>query len=204
MCESEQWVAGNFWSVDERRDVLRHVVGWNAGEEGRCSSVLAGGDRLPSWLQGGPVWISDVRRDPRTAQLDRVEAVGWSTGLVIPVKAGNTTVGVLDFYAPRVAAPDPQFLRVLRVASGEIGHFYQRSIAMEKLRESEERFSSTMELAAIGIAHVDDAGRFLYVNPQLCEMLNYTEQELFNMTVKDISHPGDVGVTDTGSPSGSL
>ena len=40
------------------------------------------------------------------------------------------------------------------------------------------------------------SGRFRYVNPQLCEMLGYTEQELLAMTVKDISHPGDANVTD--------
>ena len=80
---------------------------------------------------------------------------------------------MLDFYAPKIAAPEPQFLRVLRLASAEIGHFYQRALAMERLRESEERFSSTMKLAAIGIAHVDDDGHFLYANPQLCEMLGY-------------------------------
>jgi diguanylate cyclase (GGDEF)-like protein/PAS domain S-box-containing protein len=67
---------------------------------------------------------------------------------------------------------------------------------MERVRESEERFSSTMELAAIGIAHVDNGGKFIYVNPQLCEMLNYTEQELLGFTAKQISHPGDVSATD--------
>ena len=53
-----------------------------------------------------------------------------------------------------------------------------------------------MKLAAIGIAHVEDGGRFRYVNPQLCEMLGYTEQELLAMTVKEVSHPGDANITD--------
>jgi len=66
---------------------------------------------------------------------------------------------------------------------------------IERLRESEERFASTMALAAIGISHVEDGGRFLYVNPQLCEMLGYTEQELLGRTVKDISHPDDLDTT---------
>ena len=158
--------------------------------------MLNVGDRLPHWLSHGPVWIGDVIRDPRTSRLDRVQTEGWNTGLVIPVKIGGTTLGVLDFYAPRVAAPEPQFLKVLRSASTEIGHFYQRALALEKLRESEERFSSTMKLAAIGIAHVEEGGRFRYVNPQLCEMLGYTEQELLAMTVKEVSHPGDANVTD--------
>ena len=115
---------------------------------------------------------------------------------MIPIKSGSEIIGVLDFYAPKIASPEPQFLRVLRLASAEIGHFYQRALAMERLRESEERFSSTMKLAAIGIAHVDDEGHFLYANPQLCEMLGYSERELLALTVKQISHPGDVTASD--------
>jgi diguanylate cyclase (GGDEF)-like protein/PAS domain S-box-containing protein len=195
MCSSQDWTAGNFWSVDEQREVLRYGVGWCAAQSER-RTLLADGDRLPPWLMGGPVWIGDVAREPATQRLERVAGPGWNTALMVPVKAGQTTVGVLEFYAPRVAAPDPQFLRVLRTASAEIAHFYQRAVAVERLRESEERFSSTMELAAIGISHVGEGGRFIYVNPQLCTMLGYTEQELLSMTVKDVSHPGDVTLTD--------
>ncbi len=195
MCEAQSWTAGNFWRVDAQRDTLWHEVGWSSdGDERR--SVLTPGERLPPWLSHGPVWIGDVVRDPRTPGLERADATGWHTGLLVPVKAGTETIGVLDFYAPHVAAPEPQFLKLLRSASVEIGHFCQRAIAREKLRESEERVSSTMELAAIGIAHVEADGRFCYVNPQLCTMLGYTEQELLAMTVKDISHLGDASVTD--------
>jgi diguanylate cyclase (GGDEF)-like protein/PAS domain S-box-containing protein len=195
MCEAQCWTAGNFWSVDAQRDTLWHEVGWNSESQDR-RSVLNAGDRLPHWLSHGPVWIGDVIRDPRTSRLERAEQTGWNTGLVVPVKAGGQTIGVLDFYASRLTSPEPQFLKVLRSASTDIGHFYQRSIALEKLRQSEERFSSTMKLAAIGIAHVEEGGRFKYVNPQLCEMLGYTEQELLAMTVKEVSHPGDANMTD--------
>ncbi len=195
MCEAQAWTAGNFWSVDTQRDTLRHEVGWNSDGQDR-RSVLSAGDRLPHWLSHGPVWIGDTTRNPRTSRLEPAEAEGWNTGLLIPVKAGGTTIGVLDFYAPRVAAPEPPFLRLLRNAAAEIGRFYQRAHALDRLRESEERFSSTMALAAIGIAHVEENGRFRYVNPQLCAMLGYSEQELLAMTVKDISHPGDANATD--------
>jgi diguanylate cyclase (GGDEF)-like protein/PAS domain S-box-containing protein len=62
--------------------------------------------------------------------------------------------------------------------------------------EREQRFASTMELAAIGIAQVDDAGHLQYANPQLCKMLQYTERELTGMNVKQLSHPDDANVTD--------
>jgi diguanylate cyclase (GGDEF)-like protein/PAS domain S-box-containing protein len=190
MCTSEQWTAGNFWTVDET-GALRHLVAWTPAGKGP-QSVLAEDAALPSWLNAGPVWIGDAARGPGEPT-DAPE--NWNTGLVVPIKSGNEIIGVLDFYAPKIAAPEPQFLRVLRLASAEIGHFYQRALAMERLRESEERFSSTMKLAAIGIAHVND-GRFIYANPQLCEMLGYTEREMLGLTIKQISHPGDVTASD--------
>src|SRR6185295_628750 len=117
-------------------------------------------------------------------------------GLFVAVRAHGVVLGVLEFYAPRIAPPDQGLVRVLRVAAAEIGHFYQRAVDIEQLRESEQRFSSTMELAAIGIAHVGDKGHFIYANPQLCEMLGYSEAELLQLTVAKITHPDDAGATD--------
>jgi PAS domain S-box-containing protein len=68
-------------------------------------------------------------------------------------------------------------------------------LAEERLRESEARFRQTFELAASGIAHVID-GRFVRVNRSLCEILGYSEKQLLNRSVKDISHPEDRNVTD--------
>ncbi len=62
--------------------------------------------------------------------------------------------------------------------------------------ESEEQSLSTIELAAIGIAHVDAAGRFLHANRCLCELLGYRREELLGMTIKQVSHPQDKNVTD--------
>jgi diguanylate cyclase (GGDEF)-like protein/PAS domain S-box-containing protein len=91
--------------------------------------------------------------------------------------------------------PEPEFLHVLHGVAVQLGHLHTRAAAAERLRDSESRFASTMALAAIGISHVGDDGRFLYVNPQLCTMLGYSEAELLARTVKDISHPNDKDTT---------
>ena len=65
-----------------------------------------------------------------------------------------------------------------------------------QLRDSEERYSSTVELAALGIAHVDLTGRFIWSNTRLREMLGYTGAELSGLTVKDVSHVEDATLTD--------
>jgi len=69
--------------------------------------------------------------------------------------------------------------------------------AEERLRLSEARFRQTFELAASGICHVID-GRFVKVNRALCEILGYSERQLLGKTVKEVSHPDDRAVTDSG------
>jgi PAS domain S-box-containing protein len=66
----------------------------------------------------------------------------------------------------------------------------------EALRESEERFRQTFELAGSGMAHVDMRGRFVRVNRRLCTILGRSESELIGRSVKEISHPDDRDVTD--------
>jgi len=62
--------------------------------------------------------------------------------------------------------------------------------------DGDEPFQSTIERAAIGIAHVDVEGRFIHANRWLCELLGYAREELVGMTVKQVSHPEDRDVTD--------
>jgi len=59
------------------------------------------------------------------------------------------------------------------------------------LRESEERFRSTFELAALGIRHVGLDGRLLRVNPRLCEISGHAEAELMALGASELIHPDD-------------
>ena len=185
ICELQGWAAGAFWGYDELLGRLRWCGGWGApatrsiapGAGGGGQSIIGALREMPQWLpaHGEPVWIADVNTDPRTTDTPMSADVDWRSGVFVAVRSRGTVLGVLEFYAPCIAPPDQGLTRVLRVVAAEIGHFYQRAVDMEHLRESEQRFSSTMELAAIGIAHVGDQGRFIYANPQLCEMLGYGE-----------------------------
>jgi len=60
------------------------------------------------------------------------------------------------------------------------------------LQESEERFRSTFDSAAIGMALVSTEGRFMEVNGALCGMVGYTRTELRQKTFQDITHPDDL------------
>lgn len=64
--------------------------------------------------------------------------------------------------------------------------------AEQALRESEVRFRSTFENAAVGIAHVGLEGRWLRVNGRLCEITGYSHEALRMRTFQDITHPDDL------------
>src|SRR5262249_20180720 len=64
----------------------------------------------------------------------------------------------------------------------------QRKQAEEALRESEERFRSAFNAAAVGMAMASPDGRWLRVNPALCEILGYTEAELLETTFQQVTY----------------
>jgi PAS domain S-box-containing protein len=63
---------------------------------------------------------------------------------------------------------------------------------LAELRSSEERFRATFEQAAVGVAHVSLAGRWLRVNNKLFEITGYPREELLQKTFQDITHPDDL------------
>lgn len=60
------------------------------------------------------------------------------------------------------------------------------------VNETEERFRSAFEHAAIGMAIVGIEGNFIKVNPALCEITGYLEEELLQLTFQTITHPEDL------------
>ena len=83
---------------------------------------------------------------------------------------------------------------------GTIHDVTERRQLENRLRESESRYSKTVRIAAVGIAHVAVDGRFLWANPHLLDLLGYTEDELLDLTVRDVSHPEDLYVAGPERP----
>ncbi|MBS1191903.1 MAG: multi-sensor signal transduction histidine kinase, partial [Rhodocyclaceae bacterium] len=64
--------------------------------------------------------------------------------------------------------------------------------SMALLRESEERFRSAFEQAAVGLAHVSLTGAWLRVNEKLCAIVGYSRDELLGLNIRDVTYPGDL------------
>ena len=204
ICESEGWEAGQYWRLDDEDDRMRFDVSWSVSRkvideitaEARSLALKPGVGLVGTvWATGQPLWVPDLRKETRLARKDVAKRTGWNSALLSPVFCREQVV-VLDFNARHIPKPDERLLQILRVLGMQVGHAHERALALEQLRESEERYSSTVELAAIGISHVSMDGRFIHVNHQLCDMLGYTRDELIGRTIQEISHPEDVNATD--------
>jgi PAS domain S-box-containing protein len=76
---------------------------------------------------------------------------------------------------------------------GAIVDITERLRAEEALRTNEADFRASFYSTAVGQAQVDPAtGRYLRVNPKFCEIAGYSEEELLNMTFRELTHPDDI------------
>jgi GAF domain-containing protein len=160
ICETERWDSGQYWNLDADRGVMTFHSGWAISDdairqvaERARRLVITPGNGLVGivWQTGEPLWLEDFRNDERVLRKELAKQTGWRSAFLFPVHSKGRPVGVLDFNARHIARPDGRLHQVIRGLAVQIGNFYERAVALERLRDSEERYSSTVELAAIGI-----------------------------------------------------
>ncbi len=202
ICETLGWECGRYFDADERAGVLRFSTAWGSAQpavqrflDDSRSMTYRRGEGLSGsvWQSGEPLWVGDVKNDRRASgSARRSTASGLQGGsFLFPVLSRGTIMGVMSFSSGDPRAPDERLLSAVGVIGSQVGQFLQRKHAELELRESEERFRGTFELAGSGIAHVSLDGAFLRANRSLCRMLGYAEDELIGRPVRELSHPAE-------------
>ncbi len=87
--------------------------------------------------------------------------------------------------------------RVRRVV-GAITDITPLARAEEALHEQMEHFRRVFEEGPLGIALLDREGGLVRINPQLCQMLEYSHEELTQLTFHDLTHQADLERTILG------
>lgn len=72
-----------------------------------------------------------------------------------------------------------------------VGKQFNMAIPIEKASPLTIDFRKSVDVAAIGIAHLTVGGCFLDANPRLCALLGYAQDELASMDLAEVIHPED-------------
>jgi len=126
-------------------------------------------------------------------------------GVAVPIEHEGRRFGGLLAKLPDGATSDPDEIGLLREIAGDIA-LGLRGIkldaalcenerrAEDALRESEARFRSIFEQAAVGVAQLESrTGRFVRVNQRYCDIAGRTREEMLACAAQDITHVDDFG-----------
>jgi diguanylate cyclase (GGDEF)-like protein/PAS domain S-box-containing protein len=150
--------------------------------------------------EGHPVWCHDFMQDPKTAQWHALgESFGWGASAALPLTSEGRIVGTLNLYLTEHDAFDEESRELLGeiadVISFGLGRFAleaARQEAVNRLRESEDKYRSIVEHSHDAILLTTTDGRILSANNAACRVFGCTET--------DIQRLGRNGLVDSADP----
>lgn len=150
--------------------------------------------------------VNDTRTDPRLAPWRAIALdLGYLSSASFPLKVRDECVAVLSLYAaePHFFDDDEEIALLVGVAGNisfaleVLDREQQRERAESALLESEERFRTAFDQAAIGVALTDSSTKIEAVNSALCEMLGYSHDELVGQSLMSdvLTFPEDLQIS---------
>ncbi|HEX7526563.1 MAG TPA: PAS domain S-box protein, partial [Gaiellaceae bacterium] len=132
---------------------------------------------------------NDVRANREVCARDGIAAM-----IIVPLRHGETPIGVLQIVGTRPNMFEDEDLRtiellsvVLSAAMSHANEFEAKRLQVEALA----RLRTIIEGASIGITRVDTEARVLEANPAFEKLIGYTTAELQELPPGKITHPDD-------------
>jgi PAS domain S-box-containing protein len=187
------------WQVVSSGDHLPHGLS-SINEESILNQV---------WQGKSPGFVSRSG-DLSPADRDLLDTAQVETLLAVPILTQERVLGVLLVFIKYTSLFSEDDVELLRLLTQQGAVFLENIQLVEQLQryseslehqvaertrafsESEERFRSIFEQAAVGIAEVSEEGRFIQINRRFCEIVGYSADELRRLTFQEITHPDDL------------
>ena len=173
VCERLGWQMGRFWRVDDTRQAMTIATQWvKPGSSLLLQAAETSGGVLPRgvglaglvWQTGEPLWVPQLRNDPRLAQAVWRESTATGSASLFPVKVGERVVGVLSFLSDAAQLPDAAMHQTASGVAQQLGQFIARREAEQSLDVSERFNRAALNALAEQIGVLDAVGRVLAVN----------------------------------------
>ena len=193
IADPQGWTFGALWRRDAQAAVLRPVTIWSADpvasqpfELATQAASSSRGVGLPGrvWERGELVFLPDIESDPNFLRAPAALRAGLRKGIGVPVSLGGDVLGVLEFFAPEIAPPDPELQQVLLSLGAQVAQFLERDAADQALRSNDARMRSVIENMLEGLVVVNQTGRIESVNPAAEQIFGYAAWELVGQPLK--------------------
>jgi len=166
-----------------------------------CGNVLSGrtDPARPFFTEGGSFWtnsttglLDGTSDEDRGAQTrNRCNTAGYESVALIPIRASEEIIGLLQLNDTRANCFTPVMIRFLEQMGASIGMAIKRHQTAEALRESETKFRDLVEGTGDLVTQVDGEGRFLYVNHSVEAIFGLPAEECVGRVAFDFVHPED-------------
>jgi len=145
VCETLQWDYGGYFEFDREAKTFRCLNLWTvpaleASEfvtQTRTTTFDAksnAGVARRAWSTGGPVWFAEVKGINNFLRGETAVRTGLHSAFAFPIVVGTEVLGVMEFFSYKVRNPDEKLIESARSIGGQIGHYYHRRLAEEKIQ----------------------------------------------------------------------
>lgn len=126
------------------------------------------GEGLPGrvWVSRAPSWVRDVAEERLFMRKKEAKYAGFNSLMAIPIPVEGKVAAVMVFYSDEVRERDERLMGSVSEVASQLGSQFQRRIAVDALKESEERFRQIAENIS-GAFWITDTSKeeMLYISP---------------------------------------
>ncbi len=195
-----EWSIGLFWTLDASAGRLRCASLWQregvdttAFADASCGVALARGEGLPgrAW-ERDEVVFADVSGDGISSREPSAQRAGLHGGISLPVRGADGLYGVMEFCSERVSEGDPTLVALVTGAAEQIGRFFERRRAEERVHTSETRLRAILDNTPAVVSLRDADGRHVLVNRAFERLLGLPAEDVVGRTPEAV-YPEPLG-----------
>lgn len=198
ICESLGWQLGVLWQVDPSGHRLHCVELWGSSPDRFLEFIrltqgtsFTRGVGLPGrvWEKGDAIWIPDAVKDTNFPRAPMAAKEGLHAAFGFPIRLGDTTFGVMEFFNREIQEPDEALLHQMVALGSQIGQFMQRMEMELSLRAREEQTRSVLDSALDAVITLDEQGIVMEWNRQAELVFGWTREEILGLSLAETIVP---------------
>lgn len=192
ICGCGGWELGVFWVANRTDGMLRCTHLWHPPSlqfpqftPATQKLELPVGAGLPGrvWSSGKSEWLPDAARDDSVIRALKASHEGLRSSVAFPVLLQGQVHGVMEFFSRQYRERDESVMQIMVGIGTQLGRFFEREVAEETLRASEERYRAITEIANDAVITIDETTTILSVNQAAERMFGYSRDELVGQSL---------------------